>query len=212
MWQILILFSIFLPVKADLQAQELKPVTLREKSIAPISIGRTYNNYKGSRILASKKRTYPFLTQMEELLYPGMLFESENPGKRLERLEIAVFGSKQKGSINNRVSRIKSEVEAWQIANAQALEIVNSKTQASKEDRAFKYQSPRKNTFRQVAYTAPRQPVSFYQPQPPKYNYSTSVQATPYRRQIDYDYQNYRMASPLIRDIGRRTIDVLFSR
>lgn len=195
---------IMLPACANFKSQELQPVIPPKEENSSVMLGRTYNVFQGSRILASKKRNYPFLDQLEELVYPGKNFESENPGKRLERLEIAVFGNKQNGSIAERTESLEQEIEGWQIANAQALSIINSKTQASKTDTAFNYQEPEKQNLRHQAYSS----SAPY----PQYSLQSTVQARSIPRTIDYDYQNYRMASPLIRDMGRRTIDLLFSR
>lgn len=201
---LLIFFSLFiLPVQARLIEQELVPVVLKESRPISTTAGRTYNNYQGSRILASKKKNYPFLDQMEELLYPGKNFQAENPGKRLERIEIAVIGTKQQGSIPERVSRLESEVESWQLANAQALAIINSRTQPDTKNHAY-------NIPKQPAVINPT--ANQYQYQQPNYAYSTNVQANQRTRTIDYDYQNYRLASPLIQNIGRKAVNLMFSR
>jgi len=206
MWQTLILFSILMsPVSAVLQSQELQPVILKEYQLSTVTAGRTYNNYRGSRVLASKKRTYPFLDQMEELLYPGKDFEKENPGKRLERLEIATFGSKQAGSIPDRITKLESEVESWQIANAQALTIINSRTQPNNKEQAFSVEKQARVNQRNIQQAPQIQPYTSYN-SPNQYQ-----QMNPRKREIDYDYENYRMANPLIRSIGRKAINALFS-
>lgn len=227
MKRILILYSLIIvsncisASKAALRSQELQPVILKEDQPSRVSLGRTYNNYKGSRVLASKKRTYPFLDQMEELLYPGRDFKKENPGKRLERLEIATFGAKQVGSIPERTGKLESEVESWQIANAQALSIVNSRTRPNTKEHAFKVEKQRREpnnqrrnaspVTNQQQFTAQQQQFIPYQAYPPPNQYALNQTPRTRRREIDYDYENYRTANPLIRSIGRKTIDALFS-
>lgn len=219
MKRILILFSYILlsstsSANAVLRAQELQPIILKEERPSTLSRGRTYNNYKGSRVLASKKKTYPFLDQMEELLYPGRSFEKENPGKRLERLEIATFGAKQSGLIPERTTKLESEVESWQIANAQALAIINSRTKPNNKEHAFTIEKERRvhNTNQRNPRQARRQesftPYQAY-PAPNQYAFNQAPQNR--RREVDYDYENYRTANPLIRTLGRKTIDALFS-
>jgi len=199
-----------LSLSAKLIEQELQPVRSSRQEFRSLTEGRTYNNYDGVRVLASKKKTYPFLDQMEELLYPGQKFSEENPGNRMERLEIAVFGNKQKGAIPSRVDKLKQEVENWQLANAQALNIINSRTQVDNKNHAYNIEkqgvpsnyklesSTNAVNYNYQSYTTPAQ-------------YSQQVYARP-RRTVDYDYQNYRLAAPLFQNIGRRSIDSFFSR
>jgi hypothetical protein len=119
------------------------------------------------RILAPQKRRYPVLERFERLLYPGKNFSSEDPNKRLERIEIAVFGNTSQGrSIKERVQSLESELASWQIADSTEIHAL---------------------------------PIA---PRPPRYYQS--------RAKIDYQYQNYRMAMPLIQNIGRRSINAIF--
>jgi hypothetical protein len=66
----------------------------------------------------AKAKSYPILESLELKLYPSQDFRQEQPGHRLERIEIAMFGSIQSGSISDRVERLRSEVANWQIATA----------------------------------------------------------------------------------------------
>lgn len=50
-------------------------------------------------------------------MYPNTNFRQDNPAQRLERLEIAAFGTKQKGNIDFRLAKIQDEILSWQIAN-----------------------------------------------------------------------------------------------
>ncbi len=112
--------------------QELQPVILNHNSQQIYSQGNNYNDFKDVRITGPKRKSYPILDQFESKLYPRHNFKKENPSRRLERLEIAVFGNKQKGSIKKRVTSLKAELEAWQIANEQVSEILDSKRRAQK--------------------------------------------------------------------------------
>lgn len=60
-------------------------------------------------------KSYPVLDELEGLIYPKYNFSKDNPGERLGRLEIAVFGSKQNGNIKSRISQLQSETMNWQI-------------------------------------------------------------------------------------------------
>lgn len=160
--------------------------------------GRTYNYHKGSRILAAKKAEFPILDQYEALLFPHKkgVFKEEKPKARLERIEIAVHGNIQKGSIKHRLNLLENEITGWQIANYQTLQILDTK---QKDPHAFSYNnfnpSQKRTQIRQVQ----RNPY-------PQYRANNFSQ----RKPVDYDYQNYRLASPVIRDIGRRSVRALF--
>lgn len=197
-------------VSAKLLEQELHPATSLRQDSYSVSEGRTYNNYNGARILASKKKTYPFLDQLEELLYPGQKFSEENPGSRMERLEIAVFGNKQSGDIPNRVNKLKQEIENWQLANAQALNIINSRTQIDTKNHA--YHNTNRNEESNHKLESNTNAVHYnYQSHTAPTHHSQQVYARP-RRTVDYDYQNYRLAAPLMQNLGRRGIESLFTR
>ena len=160
-----------------------------------MQVGRTYNYYKGSRILAAKEASFPILDQYEALLFPHKKgeFSKEKAKARLERIEIAVHGNLQKGSIKHRLNLLENEVTSWQIANYQTLEILDTK---AKDSRAFSYPNQSQQAI----------------PKPTQYQYHQPIQRNNYQRQrsVDYDQQNYRLASPIIKDIGRRSVRALF--
>ena len=190
----LILFSLICSwqVAFAYQAQELKPVHLNQNEFQTSQTGRTYNYHDKSRILAAKKASFPILDQYEALLFPQKDFKEQKPKERLERIEIAVHGDIQKGSIKYRLNLLENEITAWQIANYQTLEILNQEKNSQ-------------HAYTQVANDHPKkQPKLRHMPQQayrPQYRQS---------KRRDYDYENYRMASPIIKDIGRRSVRALF--
>lgn len=192
------LFYLF-PVKAY-QEQELQPVNHFTSEPSPrIFTGRTYNVYPDVRVLASKQSRYPALDQLEHLLYPNQKFDRENPGLRLERLEIAVFGVKQSGNVQERLHKLQSEIENWQIANMQVLDILPHTSNTTQQ--AYKIDDRQEQ---KVAY------VNHYQ-QP----YSGTIglsQLANQARKRDYDYLNYRLATPIIQNIGRQSVSAMFRR
>lgn len=158
----------------------------QEQTLQPL----THSDTQSQRLFAPKKKTYPFLEQLESLLYPSKNFRAEQPGQRLERLELAVFGNKQSGSISNRLNNLQTELENWQIGNMKAIKTQELNAEHSKlneEKERISYQH----------YNSPqiiqRSALSAQQPAPK-----------------DYDYMNYRMATPLVQNIGRRAIDAIF--
>ena len=153
----------------------------QEQALSPMqSITETTTS---SRLLAPKQKTYPFLDQLEASLYPNRNFKQDKPGDRLERIEVAVFGKKQSGSISNRLENLQSELENWQIGNMKAIK--NTESHNKKEMVSYQhYNNP------QITQRA-----------------SLPVRASAPR---DYDYMNYRAATPLVQNIGRRAIDAIF--
>lgn len=200
-----LVFMQALEARASYQSQEIKPSFISTQERQSIRTGRTYNQFQGSRSFAPKKKTYPILEQFEELLYPRKDFSEENPGKRLERLEIACFGARQTGSIPQRLANLKNEIESWQIANEQAMNILNSKNSYRKDltqAQAFNYQqaaTPQSPASTQV-------PQAYYQQ--PYYPAQTRVSSQVKKK--DYDYMKYRMAAPVIQSVARRSFDLLF--
>ena len=192
----------------SLLEQQLKPVIINPMTDTSVQTGRSYNQHPQARVLAPKIKAYPFLDQLEFLIYPGRDFKLENPGKRLERLETAILGDKQNGPIPVRMSHLQDEITSWQIANAQAMEIVNSD---KKQAHAYKGEglrtsrktstTPKSNTQAAPHYSLIPTPYVPYSPLPVKH---TSA------RKIDYDYMNYRMTTPLIQNIAKKTIDLIF--
>lgn len=182
---------------SQLLEQSLNPVIINPMTDSKIQTGRTYNQHDQARALAPKTKSYPFLDQLELLIYPGRDFKLENPGARLVRLETAVFGDKQNGSIPQRLSRLQDEITSWQIANAQALEIVSSSKKQEHVFQSSKFEAGSSKSA-QINYKAqpyyPPIPTT-YQPPPQKY---------------DYDYMNYRATTPLIQTVARKAIEVMF--
>jgi hypothetical protein len=192
------LISIQLPVLAadpHLLEQQLQPVIINPMTDSSLMAGRTYNHHQRVRTLAPKIKSYPFLDQLEFLIYPGRDFKLEKPGKRLERLEVAVFGETQSGTIPQRLSKLQDEITSWQIANTQTMEIVNSNT---KNNHAFTLPKPQTKVPTHGHWT--KQTIN-YQPNPVK-----QVNA----RKIDYDYMNYRMSAPLMQHTAKRLLDLMF--
>ena len=194
------------------EEQSLEKVPVLSPNMAQ---GRTYNHKAGNRILAPKTKTYPFLDQLEYLLYPSMDFKKEHPGKRLERLEMSVFGAKQDGSIAIRLTKLQQEVDAWQIANMRPLDGLNSNTlqkEHLRETSAFAYQENKSTSNRRTLAPRGRQQPGYsnYPVQQSAYVNSYSSHFPKQRNQVDYDYQNYRMAAPLLQTIGRKGIQALF--
>jgi hypothetical protein len=177
----------------------LKPVHIKNNEFKQMQLGRTYNYYDGSRILAAKEAIFPILEQYETLLFPQKDFKKEKPKARLERIEIAVHGNIQNGSIKHRLNLLENEITAWQIANYQTLQILDTK---QKDSNAFAYAQNQAQEKR----TSIRRSSNPYQiPAYPSQRAHISQ-----KKAVDYDYQNYRTASPIIRDIGRRSIRAIF--
>ncbi|MDA0771513.1 MAG: hypothetical protein O3C63_01075 [Cyanobacteria bacterium] len=194
----------------SLLEQQLKPVIINPMTDTSVQTGRSYNQHPQARVLAPKIKGYPFLDQLEFLIYPGRDFKLENPGKRLERLETAIFGDKQKGPIPVRLSHLQDEITSWQIANAQAMEIVNSdKKQAHVyEEKGVKNRDSRETSIshRSNIQQSPRYslaPPPYFSPAPLPVKHTSA-------RKLDYDYMNYRMTTPLIQNIAKKTIDLIF--
>ena len=137
-----------------------------------------YQEQTPQRLFAPKKKIYPFLDQLEASLYPQQNFKRDNPSQRLERIEIAVFGSKQSGSISTRLNNLQSELNNWQIGNMKVV----------------KTQEPKAERLKPNAYIAP----------------AHSALSVQHPASKDYDYMNYRLATPLVQNIGRRAIDAIF--
>lgn len=202
---VLLLILISMPVHAyqtepQLLEQNLNPVIINQMTDSKIQTGRTYSQHDQARALAPKIKSYPFLDQLEFLIYPGRDFKLENPGKRLVRLETAVFGDEQSGAIPQRLSRLKDEITSWQIANMQAMEIVSAN---KKQEAAFQSPKPeaRGSKLAQVEY----QPKAYYQPLPNPYS-----PPNPTTKRVDYDYMNYRATTPIVQSIARKAIEVMF--
>ena len=203
---------------AELRSQELKPFKMQGNSQAKsVHQGRTYHDYKGARVLAPKQKRFPILEQLEYLLYPTQSFVDEKPRLRLERLEVAVFGNKQKGSVPTRLHKLKDEITAWQIANEQSMLMLESGTQSKyKQANAYtnhhqKAETHNRSQRHQTNYASrPMQQTNLAMQQthypPAPVTYQKSVRAN----RFDYDRANYRLMSPLLKDIGRRSIEALF--
>ncbi|MDD9898249.1 MAG: hypothetical protein OXU45_04520 [Candidatus Melainabacteria bacterium] len=178
--------------------QKLQPVIINPMTDSSVMAGRTYNHHGQVRTLAPKTKSYPFLDQLEFMIYPGRNFKLEKPGKRLERLEVAVFGDKQSGAIPKRLSKLEDEITSWQIANAQAMEIVNS---SKKENQVFNLPKPVKANKAPIVKPYPPPMVM-----PNPYWSNKNVTA----KKVDYDYMNYRMGAPLMQHTAKRLLDLMF--
>ena len=135
----LILFSIILSSIISAKAYtelDLKPIHINNHKFSSMQLGRTYNYQDQSRILAAKEASFPILEQYESLLFPQKNFKKEKAKQRLERIEVAVHGNIQKGSIQYRLNLLEDEITAWQIANYQTLQILDTKKQ---DPSAFSY-------------------------------------------------------------------------
>jgi hypothetical protein len=205
-YKILILILLInTPVSAEYyQSQNLIPVGIQSRGLSPeTNLGRTYNEHPEARVLAPKEKRYPILEQMEYLLYPNQDFSQEKPTARLERLEIAVLGARQEGNIKDRVFRIQEELQAWQIANIQTLNILQKHEDFDEKNHAYQsgsliHRSPNQTQVQ----TLNQKPYHYY----PYYQKNTRAEI----RKPDYDWHNYRVISPLIQNIGRKSIEKLF--
>jgi hypothetical protein len=228
--------------KREASHQNIKQETQTKQS--PISSnpppetspGRTYNHFNGARVLPPKQKRYPILDQLEYLLFPSLDFKKESPGKRLERLELSVFGNKQKGTIVYRVKKLKGEVESWQIANVQTMENLNNpkgsgKNQVNPSAYSNPEMQPRSSSFLSKlseASASRRRPQirrsepssNYYQktqnpypPPAPGYNYGAAYGYTPQSRPANpLQDPTYKISAPLINRFGMRTIDAMFPR
>jgi hypothetical protein len=190
-----IIFSSIISAKAYTEL-DLKPIHINNHKFSSMQLGRTYNYQDQSRILAAKEASFPILEQYESLLFPQKNFRKEKAKQRLERIEVAVHGNIQKGSIQYRLNLLEDEITAWQIANYQTLQILDTKKQNSN---AFSYS----NFDKTQTSTSIKQ----------RNTKSINHQQRAYKSQnkaVDNDYQNYRMMNPIVRDIGRRSVRALF--
>lgn len=196
--QLLICISFVFPslvLASPYSSQQLMPVMLNKYTEQEYSNGNNYNTYSGVRIRGPKRKAYPVLDQFESKLYPRQDFRKENPGKRLDRLEIAVFGNKQKGSIKNRVGKLRAELEAWQIANEQVSTIIDG--------------SKSRNLKKQLPQPPKKMMVQNYSHYPPPI-YQTKVEAR--KKPVDYNYMNYRAGSSLVNSALRQSLNMMFRR
>lgn len=144
------------------------------------------NGSREVRKLPSQTKRYPILDEFEKQLYPGRNFHKDTPSERLGRIEIAVFGSKhEESSVKSRLTALELELEAWQIA----------------QGKVPKYTSPKPTTAKPEAEPAPY----FIPPAP-------VIVQRPSKKQIDYDYMNYRMMVPLVQTTLRRGIGRMFKQ
>ncbi len=104
-YSIMILLILMRVVHAsEYQEQALVPVVSQAQTQSP-------------RLLATRMKAYPVLDRLETLLYPNRNFKREEPAARLVRIEVAVFGVKQIGTINERLQKLDNELASWQIAS-----------------------------------------------------------------------------------------------
>lgn len=185
-----IIFSSIISVKAYSEL-DLKPIHINTNEFSSMQLGRTYNYQDQSRILAAKEASFPILDQFEALLFPQKNFKKEKARQRLERIEVAVHGNIQKGSIKYRLNLLEDEITAWQIANYQTLQILDTKKQNSN---AFSY-----NNFDEA-----QTKTSI------RHRGTRDLHYNQQNKAVDYDYQNYRMLNPIVRDVGRRSVRALF--
>lgn len=192
--------------------------------------GRTYNHFKGARVVPPKRKAYPILDQLEFLLFPNLDFHKEQPGKRLERLELAVFGNKQKGKITTRVTNLQNEVDSWQIANMQAVDSL-AKPESLRNDKPNKNlayaaapAATNNNLSRRLAQTRVRAQQNRLAPNPYQaaYNpyamqrtmpYQQAYQARPpvyNNRSTNNNAGLNRTLSPFINRLGYKTLDAIF--
>lgn len=197
---LMLLTCSLLPSKAQYQSQAL---TIEANTS---TVGRTFTHFEGARILAPKEKSYPFLDQLEYLLFPSLDFKKQNPGKRLQRLEMAVFGEKQKGKIKNRLNKLQNEVDSWQIANMQTTEKLNKPKgleQAGHNPSAYLAPPP------DYAYKRTRARMPAYNYSNPRYNY----QHSPYHGyQSQRGNNDYTVIRPFVNQIGNLGIRKLFGR
>lgn len=145
---ILLLINNLLLPALSFQEQELKPYT---------------------RSLPPKAKDYPILTKYEEVLYPNKKLVKSSAKERLERIEIAIFGNKQTGSIKDRLNKLDEETIAWQIGS------YPPKTPPEKVQPATPYLMPQTQSVKHK----------------------------------DYDY---RLFTPLLRQVGRSSINSIFNK
>ncbi|MEY3369929.1 MAG: hypothetical protein RLZZ361_599 [Cyanobacteriota bacterium] len=141
------------------------------------------------RILAPKQKSYPVLEALESELYPQKNFSKEAPQKRLERIEIATFGEIQSGGIKERIDNLKIELQNWQIAKVQVTPAVTPKSQLMNPSRSHLTHSRQTQYQKAFQYTR---------------NRNQSI------KQPNYEYLNYRIASPLVQNLGRKGIEKIF--
>jgi len=124
----------------------------QEQSLEPMVFSQVE-----TRSLATKQKAYPILDEIEELIFPRHNFHKDSPGKRLERLEIAVFGQINKvDDIQLRLDKLRLEIESWQIAHSRPPNNLRDKPRQAIQQQPHQIQA---------------RPVSMMQTRKPDYSY-----------------------------------------
>ncbi len=149
-----------------------------------------------TRAMPPRTKSYPILESLEKQLYPNQDFREDDPGRRLERLEIAMLGARQSGTITERLERLRREVANWQIAAAPA-----AQRQTPTQLRAQADDIPPAELYALKAQE--RTQIANE-----KLRYSKLLMAD--RNQTRYENNVIRVANPIVQRLGKRTIDAMF--
>lgn len=148
------------------------------------------------RVMPPQRKSYPILESLEKQLYPGQDFREEDPGRRLERLEIAMLGSRQSGTVAERLERLRAEVMNWQIAAAPA----------SKPNRATQLRVEADDIPPAELYALKAQERN--QAANERMRYSKFLMAE--RSKARQETNVMRLANPIVQRLGKRSIDGVF--
>ncbi len=146
------------------------------------------------RLMPPKRHAYPILESLEKELYPGIDFREEDPSERLERLEIAMLGRKQSGTISERLNKLRSEVANWQIASSSAAR----PTQLHAE------KTPDISTPERYALEAQQRSQMANE----RLRYSKFLMSE--RSKARYETNTVRVANPIVQRLGKYSLDAMF--
>jgi len=148
------------------------------------------------RAMPPRAKSYPILDSLERELYPNQDFHKEDPGHRLERLEIAMLGTRQSGTIAERLDRLRSEIANWQIAQSAPVHRPSQvQLHARADDIPPQELYALKAQDRQLANNERLRYSKFLMDDRAKERYENNV---------------VRVANPIVQRLGKRTVDAMF--
>ncbi len=145
-----------------------------------------------SRAMPPKRKAYPVLESLERQLYPGQDFHDENPSHRLERLEIAIFGAIQSGTIVDRLEKLGAELSNWQIASSpkpNQRHQLKANTNDDAQHYALEAQARAQAASERMRYS------KFLMDERSKARYETNL---------------VRVANPIVQKFSKQTIEAMF--
>ncbi len=148
------------------------------------------------RVMPPQRKSYPILESLEKQLYPSQDFREQDPAHRLERLEIAMLGSRQAGTVADRLDRLRSEVMNWQIAAAPA----------SKPSPATQLRAQADDIPPAELYALKAQERNQIANERMRYSKFLMDERTRARQETNL----VRVTNPIVQRFGKRSIDAMF--